>query len=229
MKQWEDKFKERLEDYEMKLPSMDQQSFWDRKAVRERAAKRRRSFLAVAVGVPAAAAILLTVIMSINLLNTNNPPASSQSNYVAQPPTVVEIESDADIQEDILASTGDYVGENEEWVEIIEDQEEKGAYLVVEEMPEFKGGSSALMEYLRNEVVYPDQAKSDSIQGRVLVSFIVETDGSITNPKVVKSVNPLLDAEALRVVSAMPKWNPGKINDSVCRVRFTIPVNFRIK
>jgi negative regulator of sigma E activity len=88
MKQFEDKFRERLEGYEMKLPSMDQQSFWDRKAVRERTARRRRSFLAMAVGLPAAAAILMTIIMTIHLLSPQNSSQREQNT-----PTVIQSDS----------------------------------------------------------------------------------------------------------------------------------------
>ena len=99
--------------------------------------------------------------------------------------------------------------------------------MVVEESPEFPGGTNALMGYLRDNMVIPDSCRENNIQGRVLVTFIVEKDGSITKPVVVKSVHPILDAEALRLVSAMPKWKPGRQNGEVQRVKYTIPVNFR--
>ena len=100
MKQLEDKFRERLEGYEMKLPPMDQQAFWDRKANHERAAKRRRSFLSVAVGLPAAAAILIVLVMSINLLSIQKPAVSDESELFAQLTTpMVTIASGAEIME----------------------------------------------------------------------------------------------------------------------------------
>ena len=86
-----------------------------------------------------------------------------------------------------------------------------------EHHPSFPGGQQALLEFLRQNVNYPEQAKKDSIEGRVLVGFVIETDGSITEPKVVQSIHPLLDAEALRVISLMPKWEPGYQADSLVR------------
>lgn len=95
-------------------------------------------------------------------------------------------------------------------------------------MPQFPGGSSALFEYLSKNIQYSKAAKKNGIQGRVLVSFIVEKDGSISNAKVEKSVEPSLDEEALRVVTAMPKWVPGKRNGVPVRVKYTVPVTFRL-
>ena len=97
---------------------------------------------------------------------------------------------------------------------------------VVEEMPQYPGGPQALFEFLSNNVKYPEEAEKAGIQGRVIATFVVETDGSISQPTVVKSVDPLLDAEALRVISAMPKWKPGKQNGQVVRVKYTVPLSF---
>lgn len=97
---------------------------------------------------------------------------------------------------------------------------------VVEEMPQYPGGAQALLEFLNNNVQYPEEAEKAGIQGRVIATFVVEKDGSVSNAKVVKSVDPLLDAEALRVISAMPKWKPGKQNGQVVRVKYTVPLSF---
>jgi TonB family protein len=97
---------------------------------------------------------------------------------------------------------------------------------VVEEMPQYPGGPQALFEFLSNNVKYPEEAEKAGIQGRVIATFVVEKDGSVSNAKVVKSVDPLLDAEALRVISAMPKWKPGKQNGKVVRVKYTVPLSF---
>lgn len=97
---------------------------------------------------------------------------------------------------------------------------------VVEEMPQYPGGAEALLEFLNNNVQYPEEAEKAGIQGRVIATFVVEKDGSVSNAKVVKSVDPLLDAEALRVISAMPKWKPGKQNGQVVRVKYTVPLSF---
>lgn len=100
---------------------------------------------------------------------------------------------------------------------------------VVEQMPSFPGGPSALMEWLSNNVKYPVVAQENGVQGRVVVSFVVERDGSITDVKVVRGVDPSLDREASRVVRAMPRWIPGKQNGSAVRVKYNVPVAFRLR
>lgn len=100
---------------------------------------------------------------------------------------------------------------------------------VVEQMPSFPGGQNALFEYLTANVRYPDDCEETCVQGRVIVSFVVERDGSIAEAKVVKSVYPSLDEEALRVVNGMPKWIPGKLNGESVRTKYTIPITFRIQ
>ncbi len=103
------------------------------------------------------------------------------------------------------------------------------AFYIVDEYPEYPGGRDAYLDYLNEKMVYPDDARRDSIQARVVVQFIVEKDGSITNAKVLKtSSSESLDAEALRLIKRMPKWTPGKLNDTIRRVRMAMPVNFRL-
>lgn len=99
---------------------------------------------------------------------------------------------------------------------------------VVEQMPSFPGGEKKLKEYFSENIHYPEELAESDVQGRVIVIFVVEKDGSISNVKVVKSLHPLLDKEAVRVVSLMPKWRPGKQNGVPYRVRYVIPVNFRL-
>ena len=99
---------------------------------------------------------------------------------------------------------------------------------VVEVMPQFPGGQIAMLQYLMKNIKYPEQAMKKGIQGRVAVSFIVEKDGSISNVRPVHSVHPLLDKEAVRVVKSMPKWSPGKQNGKPVRVRFNVPVMFKL-
>lgn len=101
-------------------------------------------------------------------------------------------------------------------------------FMVVEEMPEFPGGTMALLEYLRSNIKYPKECRDNNIQGRVLVSFIVGKDGKITNPEIVLGVDPALDAEAMKVVAAMPEWKPGTQKGEKVRVQYTIPINFRL-
>lgn len=100
---------------------------------------------------------------------------------------------------------------------------------VAEQMPSFPGGDRKLMEYLSENIRYPEECEEICVQGRVIVSFIVEKDGSISNVKVAKSLDPLLDKEAVRVVSGMPKWIPGRQNGVAVRVRYIIPVTFRLQ
>lgn len=100
---------------------------------------------------------------------------------------------------------------------------------VVEQMPSFPGGMGAMMQYLSSNIKYPKEAEKKGIQGRVLLSFIVQTDGSITDVRISKSVDPSLDKEAIRVVKSMPKWIPGKQNGQPVRVKYTFPVTFRLQ
>lgn len=99
---------------------------------------------------------------------------------------------------------------------------------VVEVMPQYPGGQIAMLKYIMENIKYPEQAMKEGIQGRVTVRFIVEKDGSISNVKPVLSVHPLLDKEAVRVVESMPKWSPGKQNGKPVRVRFNVPVMFKL-
>ena len=101
-------------------------------------------------------------------------------------------------------------------------------YDVVDEMPQFPGGPGKLFEYITQNLRYPKEAEDKGLQGRVITTFVVETDGGISNVQVVKSVEPTLDAEAVRVVRAMPKWIPGKQGSELARVKYTIPVTFKL-
>ena len=95
--------------------------------------------------------------------------------------------------------------------------------------PQFRGGDAAYKKYLSQTVKYPQEALKKKIQGSVRVGFTVNPDGSIVNAKVERNVDPLLDAEALRVVKSMPKWNPGKLNGEPVPVKMTVPINFRLQ
>ena len=101
-------------------------------------------------------------------------------------------------------------------------------FQVVEEQPMFPGGMGEMMKFLQQNVKYPKEAQDQGKQGRVIVQFVVNKDGSISNDTIVRSVDPLLDAEALRVVRSMPNWTPGKQKGEPVRVRFTLPVTFRL-
>jgi TonB family protein len=100
---------------------------------------------------------------------------------------------------------------------------------IVEQMPVFRGGQTKLMEYLDKNIKYPKELEQDGVQGRVVVNFVVEKNGSISEVKVIKGLHPLLDKEAARVVSSMPKWMPGKQNGTTVRVKYTLPITFKLK
>ena len=177
--------------------------------------------------------------MDVSLNEEMIPITLPEKKTVPPPPAAVTkaeiieiVEDDADIEEDIMASTED----NVEWVDIDDydvvtvepEPEEEEIFMVVEDQPEFPGGTAALLEYLRKNIKYPAICRENNIQGRVLVTFIVNKDGAIVEPEVVKSVNPSLDKEALRVISQMPNWKPGSQRGKPVRVKYTVPVNFRL-
>lgn len=108
-------------------------------------------------------------------------------------------------------------------------QQDEKVYEKVEQMPEFPGGNEELINFLVKAVQYPDEAKKKGTQGKVFVSFVVGKDGTVTNAKIAKGADPLLDAEALRVVGTMPKWNPGKEKGEAVAVQFTLPIVFALK
>ena len=111
-----------------------------------------------------------------------------------------------------------------------EEPEENVIFEVVEEQPEFpNGGMSGLMQYLSKNIKYPPIAQENGTQGRVIVQFVVNRDGSIVDAKVMRGVDPYLDKEALRVIAGMPKWKPGKQQGKAVRCRFTVPVMFRLQ
>ena len=107
-------------------------------------------------------------------------------------------------------------------------QTNQKVYDEVEQMPEYTGGMPALIEYLQTNIKYPEDAVKQKVEGRVMVQFVVETDGSISDVHVAKQVFPSLDAEAVRVVQAMPKWVPGREKGKEVRVKYNLPIVFRM-
>ena len=107
-------------------------------------------------------------------------------------------------------------------------QEQPIKFTVVQKIPEFPGGWSAFMQWLTKNLKYPKSARKNKIQGTVVVSFIVNKDGSIASTKVSTSADPVLDAEALRVMKMMPKWKPGMDRNKVCRTMIAVPVVFKL-
>lgn len=114
-------------------------------------------------------------------------------------------------------------------VEEEEEEEEAQIFTVVEKDPEFPGGMDALYKYLAQNIKYPTIARENGITGRVYVTFVVERDGSIANPRVLRDIGGGCGAEAIRVVKSMPKWNPGKQSGKAVRVQFNLPVNFNLQ
>ena len=118
-------------------------------------------------------------------------------------------------------------------VEEIPEEPEEGIdvpFIIVEKAPEFPGGQKALFKYLSENVKYPVMAQENGIQGKVVCQFVVNRDGSIVDIEVVRSAgDPSLDKEAVRVIKSMPKWKPGKQSGKTVRVKFTLPVNFRLQ
>lgn len=102
-------------------------------------------------------------------------------------------------------------------------------FMVAEQMPEYPGGMKEMLKFLQENVKYPENAMKNNVQGRVIVQFVVEKDGTPTEFKVARSVDPDLDAEALRVLQTMPKWKPGMQRGEVVRVKFTVPVSFKLQ
>lgn len=111
----------------------------------------------------------------------------------------------------------------------VKQQVENKVFDVVEQMPSFPGGNGALMAWLSKNISYPAAAAENGIQGRVIVAFVVERDGSVTDVHTVRSVDPSLDREAESVVRRMPRWTPGKQNGQAVRVKYNVPVTFRLQ
>ena len=111
----------------------------------------------------------------------------------------------------------------------VEEEATEEIFVVVEQQPEFPGGTSALMKFLGDNIKYPVIAQENGIQGRVITNFVVERDGSISDVQVVRGQDPTLDKEAVRVIKTMPRWKPGQQRGKPVRVRFTLPVVFRLQ
>lgn len=126
---------------------------------------------------------------------------------------------DADGKKVVLKAASD---ENKE--QIVDE-----VFVVVEEVPAFPGGESALMKFLNDNIKYPEEAQKKGAEGRVICQFVVEKDGSLSEVNVIRSADPLLDAEAVRVIESMPKWKPGKQRGQYVRVKYTLPVLFRLQ
>lgn len=170
-------------------------------------------------------------------------PITEQEEKVAPPPppevapineTLEIVADDADVEETVIASseeTGKAVEVKYVPVTVVEEEpEEQTIFEVVEQMPEFpNGGMAGLMQFLSKNIKYPTIAQENGTQGRVTVQFVVNKDGSIVDAKVIRGVDPYLDKEALRVIGTMPKWKPGMQRGKPVRVKYTVPVMFRLQ
>ena len=155
------------------------------------------------------------------------------------PPAVQEVEVLNVVEDDVETETIEINTEDDKDVEVViappveapvEEEEEEVIFVVVESMPEFPGGQQALFKYLADNVKYPVIAQENGIQGRVICQFVVNKDGSIVDVVAVRSSGePSLDKEAIRVIQSMPKWKPGKQRGKPVRVKYTVPVNFRLQ
>lgn len=143
------------------------------------------------------------------------------------------VENDAQVEESTIQSseeTGQAVDVKYVPVEVEEEPvEEEQIFQVVEEMPEFPGGIAECLKFLAKNIKYPTIAQENGVQGRVIVQFVVNSDGTIVDPVVMRSVDPYLDKEALRVIKMMPKWKPGKQRGKAVRVKYTVPVTFKLQ
>ena len=161
------------------------------------------------------------------------PPPPPPAPAIAEELNVVEDEVKLDDVEIASSEDDATAAQQEAYVPpaVVEEEEEseQQIFTVVEKMPEFPGGMAALMKYLANAIKYPVIAQENGIQGRVSCSFVINKDGSIVDAVVLRGVDPSLDKEALRVINAMPKWKPGEQRGKPVRVKYTVPVTFRLQ
>ena len=145
------------------------------------------------------------------------------------------IDDDIQVEENILNldDNDDLVIEIKDYVEGPEEEEieeEEIPYVFVEQKPSFRGGdANSFSKWVASKLVYPEIAKETGIQGRVMVAFSINTDGSVSNVRVTRSLDPALDKEAVRVISSSPKWTPGKQRDRAVKVSYSIPVIFQLR
>jgi periplasmic protein TonB len=138
----------------------------------------------------------------------------------------IDIELEIDDSEADKATIIDALPQIQQKEEVVEESE---IFVVVEDMPEFPGGETALRSFINKNVNYPVIAAENGIQGKVYVRFVVDKDGSVTNAEIARGIDPSLDQEALRVVRTLPKWKPGKQRGKPVRVSYTVPINFQLQ
>ncbi len=166
----------------------------------------------------------------VNTFRENTPPPPPPPPAA---PEVLEIhEDDEVIEEDLFIQDVETDEDQEiEIVEVVEEEEEEEEvfnFYVLEDQPMFPGGNEAITAWIAKNTTYPEIAKDNGITGKVFVQFVIEKDGSVTNVKVMRAVDPYLDKEAVRVVKSMPKWKPGKQRGKPVKVSFQVPINFKL-
>lgn len=161
------------------------------------------------------------------------PPPPPPAPVVVEALTVVEDDVELEQQEIVTSEDNQKSAQTEVYtppVQVEEEEEDTNEiFVTVEDMPEFPGGQGELMKYIGKSIKYPVVAQENGIQGRVVVQFVVNKEGKVTDAAVVKGVDPSLDKEALRVVNAMPKWKPGSQRGKPVNVKYTVPVQFRLQ
>lgn len=165
--------------------------------------------------------------------NTPPPPPPPPAPVVSEVLNVVEDDVELDQVEILSSEDTQTEAQAEAYVAptIVEEEEESAQqiFTVVEEMPQFPGGDQQLLKFIANAIKYPVIAQENGIQGRVVVSFVVNRDGTVVDAEVVRGVDPSLDREAIRVVNTMPKWKPGMQRGKPVRVKYTVPIMFRLQ
>jgi len=159
------------------------------------------------------------------------PPPPQQTTKISIVENDIEVENDLEIdaaasQETVIEEYTPYVPLEEEDEEVIE---KEPVFVIVESMPSFPGGASELMKYLYKNLKYPALAKEIGIQGKVYITFVIEKDGTVTDVSVLRGIGGGCDKEAIRVVESMPDWIPGRQRNVPVRVRFNLPVKFRLQ
>ena len=135
---------------------------------------------------------------------------------------------DTFIQEEVDENTAVEIQEIVEVAPVEEQEEESAPFVIVEDMPEFKGGDKALLKYISEHVVYPEIAKENDIQGTVYVKFVVNEKGKVTNVGLLRGVDPLLDKEAIKVIESLPDWKPGRQSGKNVKVSMQVPIKFQL-
>ena len=175
--------------------------------------------------------MLIVVFSSFRISGSDYSAANSRSQFDAlkniKPLTNIIPETNDKISDAMQQGT-QKLQKTQKPAKVTSNPDKNGTYTVVEVLPSFPGGDKARMQYMLDNIKYPEEAKSKGIQGTVYVNFIVKSDGSISNAKVLRGIGGGCDEEALRVVNAMPKWDPGKQKGKAVNVQFNMPIKFVI-